>query len=85
VKISAIAKDVLANGACLIRPRELGEYDVKPLFSGKKRGWVILDATTAAAINAVHEALANNPNRDKFDRIPLGKLVDFCWKHVKMA
>ncbi len=80
--ISAIAKHVLENGAVLIRPREVGEYDVKPLFTGSKRGWAVMDATTANAIHTVREALKDNPNVAKFDRIPLGKLLDFVWKHV---
>jgi hypothetical protein len=81
--ISEIAKDVVENGAVLIRPRGIGEYDVKPLFTGSKRGWVVLDATTAGAITAVREALKDNPNVAKFDRIPLGRLIDFVWKQVR--
>jgi hypothetical protein len=80
--ITEIAKHVSVNGAVLIRPRELGEYDMKPLFTGKKRGWMILDAFTASAITAVREALNDNPNAAKFDRIPLSKLLDFVWTHV---
>ena len=80
--ITQIAKHVLDNGACLIRPREIGEYDVKPLFTGNKRGWVVMDATTASAIHTVREALKDNPNVAKFDRIPLPRLLDFVWKHV---
>lgn len=81
--ITQIAKDVLQNGAALIRSRGIGEYDVKPLFTGNKRGWTILDATTANAIVTVREALKDNPNVAKFDSIPLRQLVDFCWRHVK--
>jgi hypothetical protein len=80
--ITQIAKHVLDNGAVLIRPREIGEYDMKPLFTGNNRGWTVMDATTANAINTVREALKDNPKVDKFDCIPLGKLVDFCWNHV---
>lgn len=80
--ITQIANHVVENGAVLIRPREVGEYDMKPLFTGSKRGWVMLDATTANAIKTVRDALADNPNVHKFDRIPLGKLIDFVWKHV---
>jgi hypothetical protein len=80
--ISQIAKHTLENGACLIRHREGREYDVKPLFTGKKKGWSIMDATTAKAIITVYDALANNPKIDKFDAIPLPRLLDFVWKHV---
>lgn len=89
MKISQIAKDVVSkHGAVLIRPRSengkwLGEYDVKPRFTGNKRGWIALDATTLNAINTVYEALADNPKIDKFDLIPLHKLIDFVWKHVR--
>lgn len=83
MKISLIAKDVVQNGAVLIRFRAIGEYDVKPLFTGNKRGWTILDATTAQAIVTVREALKDNPNVEKFDSIPLRELVAFCWRHVK--
>jgi hypothetical protein len=81
--ITDIAKHVVENGAVLIRPREIGEYDMKPLFTGSKRGWAVLDATTASAITAVREALKDNPNVHKFDRIPLPRLLDFVWKHVR--
>lgn len=84
--ISAIAERSKTEGAQLIRVRERDEsgnwqYDVKPLFTGKKKGWSILDAFTASAIAAVYKAL-NEANRAKFDRIPLERLLDFTWKHV---
>lgn len=81
--ITQIANYAVENGAVLIRPRDVGEYDMKPLFTGSKRGWVILDTTTANAIKVVREALSDNPNVHKFDRIPLRKLIDFVWKHVR--
>lgn len=80
--ISNIAKHVLEHGAVLIRPRSVGEYDMKPLFTGNNHGWTVLDTQTANAINTVREALKDNAKVHLFDRIPLRKLVDFCWKHV---
>lgn len=44
--------------------------------------WV--DATTASALIAVHDAL-NAENQATFDSIPLLRLVDFAWKHVTPA
>ena len=44
--------------------------------------WV--DATTARALVMVYDALAP-ANRDKFERIPLPRLVDFTWKHIRAA
>jgi hypothetical protein len=83
MKITQIAQDVVKNKtAVLIRLREHGEYDVKPMFTGSKRGWVVLDAMTAQAIVKVREALKDSPKVDKFDFLPLRTLVDFCWKHV---
>jgi len=75
--------------ALLIRPR-VGplvslaprEYDVKPLFTGSKRGWVVLDLFTASAVAAVGEGL-NEANRAKFNSMPLPKAINITWKLVK--
>ncbi len=89
--ISEIVKQSQDSGAVLIRYRanshkETGtaQYDCKPMFTGSKKGWIALDVMTSGAILAVYNAL-NETQRAKFDNIPLGKLVDFCWKHVKAA
>ena len=86
--ISQIVKQSPETGAVLIRyransHRETGtaEYDCKPLFTGSKRGWTVLDITTARAMLAVYEALKPE-SQAKFDNIPLGKLIDFVWKQV---
>jgi hypothetical protein len=42
--------------------------------------WV--DATTASMLVAVYDALKTDEAREKFERIPLMRLVDFGWKHV---
>ena len=85
---SQIQKQILAEGACLIRPRKAlrvkGQpihYDVKPLFTGNKRGWVLLDITTAHAMQTCYNALSS-ANQIKWDCIPIMKLVDFTWNSV---
>jgi hypothetical protein len=45
-------------------------------------GFVIIDATTAHAMNVVRAALAPR-NQEKWDRTTLGLLVEFTWKVVK--
>ena len=44
--------------------------------------WV--DATTAAMLLAVYDTLGP-ANQDRFDSIPLMRLVDFGWKHVQVS
>ena len=86
--ISAIAHMATQDGPQLIRVRERNaetkviEYDCKPMFTGSKRGWVMLDSFTASAIVAVHNAL-NDQQRPKLDTIRLPRLLDFVWKSVK--
>ncbi len=86
--ISEIVKGSKESGAVLIRYRaeshkETGtaQYDVKPLFTGKKKGWTIIDSFTASAMLAVYNALSP-AMQVKFDNIPLGRLVEFTWKQV---
>lgn len=88
--ISQIQQKVLDEGAQLIRPRkdwqkgEPKEYDVKPLFTGNKHGWIMLDLFTANAMNTCYAALGklNEQHKQKWDTIPVWKLVDFTWDHV---
>ena len=42
--------------------------------------WV--DTTTASMLLAIYNALSPS-NQDRFDSIPLPRLVDFGWKHVQ--
>lgn len=42
----------------------------------------LMDYTTASMLVAIYDAL-KPASQDKFDSIPLPKLVDFGWKHVK--
>ena len=87
--ISDIAHTAVKDGAQLIRYRadshkETGtaQYDCKPMFTGSKRGWTLIDSFTASALVAVYKALGPE-SQAKFNNLPLGKLVDFCWKAVK--
>jgi len=73
------------GGVRLLRLRKdtTNEFDVKPdAFTGKKRGWFYLDAFTASAIVAVHDAL-NEANRQKYVALPLPKLISVTWKLCK--
>lgn len=94
MKISDIQKKVVSEStALLIRPRKDSwkpgdprEYDVKPMFTGNHRGWVILDLTTARAMDTVYEALRKTVDAEgllKWDRLPVTKLIDFTWKYIQ--
>ena len=88
--ISQIVQQVATeHQAVLIRYRRnshkdtgTAQYDCKPLFTGSKRGWTAMDAVTASCMATVYGALKPE-HQAKFDNIPLGRLVDFCWKAVK--
>lgn len=87
--ITDVAKKISQDGAVLIRYRKdsyketgTAHYDCKPMFTGSKRGWIAVDSMTAGAITAVFNALRPDLQA-KFNNIPLGKLVEFCWRHVK--
>lgn len=83
--ITQIAQQVLAeHSAVYVRYRSGGhgepkEYDSKPLFMGSRKGWTVLDATTAAAIMVVFRGLKPELQA-KVDTIPLARLVEFCWR-----
>ncbi len=85
--ITEIASVATKDGAQLIRYRKdsvfsgTAQYDCKPMFTGSKRGWTMVDSFTASAILAVSNAL-NEANRAKFNNLPIDRLVSFCWKHV---
>lgn len=87
MKISDIFKKVVNESqAVLIRPREVDsnnniQYDVKELFSGKKKGWTVLDGFTASAMLTVYNALEKK-SQEKYDTVSLSKLLNFTWKHV---
>lgn len=81
------AKYVLENGCILMRARKdaLHQWDVKGITNGgNKRGWFYMDMQTANVMVSVYNALKPE-NQEKFPRIPLSKLVDFCWKQVRAS
>ncbi len=81
------ANHVIENGCSLLRLRkdELHQWDVKPMLTGKRRGWFYMDAFTASMLVTVYNALSNDEAKAKFNRIPLMRLIDFGWKHIKAA
>ena len=84
MKFIEVAKMVVeTKTAHLIRPRKGAdmEYDAKPIFTGSKRGWVMLDLFTAGAVTAVADAISE-PNREKMNRIPPRKVIEFAFAHV---
>jgi hypothetical protein len=79
-----IAQKVAAEHQALMfraRKDEPGQYDVKELFQGKKKGWTILDGFTASAIVKVYSAL-NETNRAKFTTLPLEKMASVAFKLI---
>jgi hypothetical protein len=85
MKASEIIK---LEGLQLIRPRKVehvkGEpyqYDVKEAFTGKKKGFVYMDAFTKNAMRTVYNAM-NPEQQAKYDNIHILKLVDFTWKCI---
>ena len=60
------------------------EYDVKPLFTGNKRGWVILDIYTVSAIMAVYNALTPE-NQAKINLLSIPKVANFALSKCKAA
>lgn len=68
------------GGLRMIRPREdvPGQYDLCEAFENEK-GWTWLDAVTANVVCQVHDALS--PDRqEKFETLPAGAILNFCWK-----
>jgi len=51
-------------------------------LGGNKRGWVLLDLFTASAMQACYNALSTK-SQASWDKIPITKLVDFTWEHVR--
>lgn len=78
------ARTVVQEGCCLLRQRQDDplQYDVKPMFTGKRRGWFYLDSFSASAIVAVYDAL-NETNRAKFERMRIDKMAGLAFRFVK--
>lgn len=79
-----VAFEAAKHGAQLFRQRKdgSGEYDCKPIFTGRSSGWVILDSFSGSVIIAVHGAL-NQTNREKFEKLPLLKMAPIAFKLAK--
>lgn len=77
------AEEVQKNGVSLLRLRKdaKADYDVKPAFTGKKKGWFYLDSFTASAIIAVYNAL-NETNKEKIKNTPIEKVADWSFKFI---
>lgn len=64
----------------MIRPREdaPGQYDLCEAFENRK-GWTWLDVVTANVVYQVHDALSPE-KQEKFEALPAGVILKFCWK-----
>lgn len=85
------SQKVLTDGVSLLRRRRddkiadgkrFPQYDFKPAFTGRKKGWFYLDAFTASAIMACYNALSEE-NKAKAPRLPITKWAEFAFQHVK--
>lgn len=84
---SEIIKKVASEHQCVLaRPRKEPtvkgqpiQYDVKEVFTGKKKGWFFFDAFTASHMLAVYNGLRPEIQA-KFDRIALPTLVNIAFK-----
>ncbi len=84
--IEAARKVIEDHQAQLIRPKKTqvqGEpiqYDAKD-WNGNKKGWTILDSTTANVMCKVYAKVeAERPEMiAKFDRAPLPNAIAFIW------
>lgn len=59
-----------------------GQYDIRDLESGTKKGWTIMDGYTASAIVAVYSAL-NEANKIIYAALPLNKMATVAFKLMK--
>lgn len=84
MKSIEIARLAATEGAQLFRPRKDApkEYDCKPIFTGSKRGWILLDSFSASAIVAVWDAL-NETNRTTFESLHPVSMAKLAFKFCK--
>ena len=85
--ITDIITNTPSGHAILVRCREKDannewQYDVKELFSGRKKGWHILDSFSLSAIRAVYNAISDD-SKAKFNRLSLPVLIDFAFKNTR--
>lgn len=84
-----VIKHCLDNGVLMIREKKIDhvkgepwQYDVKEMFTGKKKGWIVLDAFTSSAMLQVYNAM-NPEQQSKYNTIHFLRLVDFTWKVLR--
>lgn len=80
-----VARLVLKEGAQLIRQKKEApahQYDAKPLFTGSKRGWIVVDSFSASALVAVYDALSEE-KKAVFGNAPINRALTLAWKCVK--
>lgn len=92
--IEQVSAQVIAEkSAKLIRYRKdsvlsggTAQYDVKDLFTGSNRGWMILDMVTAGALCQLFSHAAKQAEREnkpdlirKLCNLPIPRLTAICW------
>ena len=82
--------DALKSAPVKFHYKAVKYEDAKGVTVMRGKHTVLIDAMTAQAILKIHEA-ANEDNKAKMERmisaspVTLRRLVDFCWKHVKIG
>lgn len=87
MKFLEAAKMVVeSKTAHLIRPRKGAdmEYDAKPIFTGSKRGWVMLDTFTASAVTAVANVVSES-TRELMNSMKPSVVADVAFKNLQTA
>lgn len=87
MKFLEAAKMVVeSKTAHLIRPRkgEDMEYDAKPIFTGSKKGWTLLDTFTASAITSV-AAIASPSTKDLMNSLKPSVVASVAFKNLQTA
>jgi hypothetical protein len=79
-----VARKVTQEGVYAVRLRKdgSGEYDAKPYFTGRKSGWMIVDAFSCSAIVQLHDALSEE-NRAKYVKLSIQRMADIAFKCCK--
>lgn len=88
--IEQIARQIIADkSARLIRYRKesvrdgVAQYDMKDLFQGSNRGWMILDLTTAGALTQLFDHAATRSDKPDLCRrlcnLPIPRLTAMIW------
>lgn len=81
MKLSEVCEKVIADKtAVLVRDRKEGGLEVKP-YAGNKRGWVLLDLTTASVCCQVFDRVKPKV-KTTLDSFPAKKAVRIIWSAV---